>query len=223
MIYTIISAIIIVILLTLITLFIKKILRKNSSNLEGNYFYLIISILMLLIVYFTGITYNNNSNFAETLASAVTSTGKTFTFEIRLEYVISLCKNNPLYAVSYILSMLFVYFAEFDAIFFLLKFSLGNKRRVNKALKTSCDILIGNNIYNNNYVTSGSNVIVFLDNVYTKEDISRLYDEKVPYIKGTFSLKHLKNINFREKVNYNFISFEDETKNLNYFSVLKTF
>ena len=182
--------------------------------------------LILFVLYVLGANYSRVItqtsltviDYLAILKTVITSA----VFDLKIEYVSLLIEHNEVFKISYIVAVVLSIVCVYTSILNLIYHAFSNKIRLAYALRKDCDVLIGENEYNKEYIKNGSNCIVITNNTKSK-NVEEYYVNKIPVIQNKLDKQTLMRFfkrNILKNRELNFISFNDSSTNL---SLIKEF
>ena len=220
MFYDIVSIILLVVELGLIAYYVYSALTSQKYISKNTIFYFVPISIVLFFLYSLGANYKAQITSTSLGIMDYLSIGKAViavtVFELKTDYITHLMAKCWAFEWACYLAIVLSIACVYTSIISLAVNSVINKRRLNIALKSNCDILIGENDYNFQYIDQSNNCIVLTNNLKSK-NISDYYSRKIPVIQTNFTSTNLVKYfkwAFKKGIDLNFISFCDSTTNL---------
>ena len=176
--------------------------------------------LILFVLYVLGANYSRVItqtsltviDYLAILKTVITSA----VFDLKIEYVSLLIEHNEVFKISYIVAVVLSIVCVYASILNLIYHAFSNKIRLALTLRKDCDVLIGENEYNKEYIKNCSRCIVITNNSKS-ENVEEYYVNKIPVIQNKFEKQILMRLfkrNILKNRELNFISFDDSSTNL---------
>ena len=176
--------------------------------------------LILFVLYVLGANYDVRVNhtslsvidYLAILKTVITSA----VFDLKIEYVNLLIEDNVIFKISYITAVVLSIVCVYASILNLIYHAFSNKIRLALTLRRNCDILIGDNEYNKEYIKNNNQCIILTNNAKV-DNLEEYYVNKIPVIQNKFDSQTLMRFirrNIKKKRELNFISFNDSSTNL---------
>lgn len=193
----------------------KMIFSKNTA------LWFIPVFFFLLFLYLIGYIYSKPEWKLLGLLSCISTALKSFTFEIKLDYVELLIIKNIFYATAFYLAYMMAVLTVISTAVGLVKDYLLNAYRVKCRLTQTCDVVVGYNRTSIEYVKKHkeTTILWLLDS--DSNLIKKLYSEKIAFFKGEFTHQNILKKGFKKHIDYNFIVFN--SLELSYQSIINEF
>ena len=227
--YIVLPIIIFIIEVLLIGYYIFHAIKTQKFITKGTIFYFVPLSIVLFTLYTLGANYKAMINDTPltimdylTICKSVLS---ATVFELRTDYLTDLMNVSLMYKLAYSLAVALSLACVYTSLISLIINTATNKVRLILALRKNCDILIGENEYNDEYIARSKNVIVITD-CFKSERLNEYYAKKVPVIQGKFTKKLLlKQFKYyiQKGRELNFISFQKSDTNLGYIKEFEDF
>lgn len=228
--YEILPIILFVIQLGLIGYYIYTAIKSQKFISKNTIFYFVPISIVLFVLYTLGANYkaevtNTPLTVMDYLAICKAVIAATV-FELKTDYLTHLMDACWSFRLAYILAVVLSIACVYTSVISLVFNTVLNKFRISKALSKNCDILIGENDYNLDYIRkSESNCIVITNNIKS-ERINEYYVNKIGVLQMNFNSKNLLKTfksSLRKERELNFISFCDSTTNLGFIKEFEDF
>lgn len=188
--------------------------KKKMVISKSNLWYFIPVFLVVFTNYCFGYFYNglhsiNFIGFAKCFADSF----KVFVLNIEGGHVQELISANVLFSISFHLGAVMASFTMFSSAIALIRDLIKNNSKVNKALKSSCDIILFDEEHEediNFYLTGNKNVILWIDKKLSNKEVSFYVNKKLPIINLPFTTKNILEIKYNDAVDYHYIVFKKE-------------
>ncbi|MBQ2892450.1 MAG: hypothetical protein IJE45_06115 [Bacilli bacterium] len=227
--YTYVPLIILIIEIIMLLFFVIFSIKKNIIISKDTVWYIFPSCILLFILYVIGLHYTSELNGVKVtifdyfvICEHVISSSF---FEINQDMVADLVEYSNIYSIAFFGAVFLLVSSLYITILSSLIVRVINKIRVSIAIKKDCDILIGENKFNEIYYQQYKKCLVLTES-YKKEKFFEYYFNGIPVINMSFTkdnlVKLLKKC-FKKNNIVNFISFNDSNANLKYIDEFKEF
>ena len=156
---------------------------KKSFVSKGNVFYFIPLLIINFILYAMGLSYKgsfDSTSVFECLSTAI----KSFTFDVKRDYIAQLASDNTLYGISVYFSTVLSGWTLISSLLGFVKFSIINAfRLIFKLSKKSVDLVIGHSKEAIKFAKDNKNSIIVLRRKdLTKELRQELFEKNIAYV-----------------------------------------
>ena len=229
MIYTILPIVVLVIELGLLGYYIYSAVKTQKFISKGTIIYFVTLSLVLFALYTLGANYNALQTGIKLTIVDYMAIGKSVlsatVFDLKTDYVSLLMENNLIFKAAFSLAIVLSISCFYTSLISLIINTVVNKIRLIIALSKNCDVLIGENEYNNEYIARSKNVIVITDN-YKSDNLNEYYSRKIPVIQSKFTKDNLLKLfksQIKKGIELNFVSFQNSDTNLGYIKEFEDF
>ena len=229
MIYTILPIVVLVIELGLLGYYIYSAVKTQKFISKGTIIYFVPLSLVLFALYTLGANYNALQTGIKLTIVDYMAIGKSVlsatVFDLKTDYVSLLMENNLVFKAAFSLAIVLSISCFYTSLISLIINTVVNKIRLMIALSKNCDVLIGENEYNNDYIARSKNVIVITDN-YKSDNLNEYYSRKIPVIQSKFTKDNLLKLfksQIKKGIELNFVSFQNSDTNLGYIKEFEDF
>lgn len=229
MIYTILPIVLLVIELGLLGYYIYSAIKTQKFISKGTIIYFVPLSLVLFALYTLGANYSAMKTGTSLSIVDYMAIGKSVlsatVFELKTDYVSDLMNDYWVFKAAFTVAIALSISCFYTSLISLIINTVVNKVRLMIALKKNCDVLIGENQYNNEYIARSKNVIVITDN-YKSDNLNEYYAKKIPVIQSKFTKDNLLKLfkgQIKKGIELNFVSFQDSDTNLGYIKEFEDF
>ncbi len=205
MVVTTISAIFLAIEIAILITFVTLAIVRDTLISKSNILYFIPLFAMIFVLYLLGISDVNDEMTFLHVMDAISSSIKSFAFEINSDLVGSLLNSNVVFKAAFYLGILMASLTVLDSFLGLFKKGITNAIRVRKAIDSKCDFLLSIDEHSIEYAKH-NNALVMCDSL-SDSDKDMLYENKIAYLQKVFNEKTIKGLGLKKDTTRNFIDF----------------
>ncbi len=223
MVYTVISLIVLAVELVFIGIYVSDAFKKRKFIDGDNILYFVPLTFILFVLYVVGAIYNASAENIQLTILDFTGMAKAAlaatVFDVDGAYTALLIQDNICFLMAFILALILSVACVYTSVISLVFNYFANAFKVGAAIKSGCDVLIGENEYNEIYIKNSKNTVLIITDTEKPEKKDSYYANGIPFIAEKFDgdriARYFERYIARGK-RYNFICFNSGESNLHH-------